>query len=421
MESRTEMTPSPQRVAAHLPSAFIGRQPIFDRQLEVYGYELLFRSGHLNAANVIDREMASARVVLDSLLEFGLDALVAERRAFINAARTFLVEGVALQLPPERAVIEILEDVPCDADVVRAVEALAAQGYRIALDDFVFRDELKVLLPHTSIVKLDISLFDEAGLSKQLTALGEYPLELVAERVETAEDFRRCRALGFHYFQGFFFARPEVVEGRRVAVERLAALRVLALLANDNTPVDRIVEAMAGDVKLSYQILRAVNSAWYGFAAPIESLRDAMVLLGRNRLRAWLSLIALAGTQGRSPELLTLALVRAKMCEGVGAQLARTSPGTWFTAGLFSALDLFFAAPLDELVAALPLAPEIAGALVHRSGRLGEALSAVVAFERGAWEEVRCEHLAARDFTQAYREAIEFAREWEAASRVSAA
>lgn len=413
--------PASEPRASHVRSAFIGRQPILDCQLGLYGYELLFRSGPQNAAHIVDREMASARVVVDGLLEFGLDALVADRRAFINAGRAFLIEDVAWQLPPDRIVVEILEDVPGDPQVVAAAEKLALAGFQVALDDFVFREDLKPLLRCASLVKIDISMFDAAGLSGQLDALRPYSVALLAERVETEDEFERCRALGFTYFQGFFFARPTVLEGRRVSVERLAALRVLALLANDDTPLDRLVEAMASDVKLSYQVLRIVNSAWYGLAAPVGSLRDAIVLLGRGRLRAWMSLIALSGAPGRSSELLTLALVRAKMCETLGATLSDQSPGVWFTAGLFSALDLFFAAPLAELLAGLPLSREVVTAIVSGSGRLGSALRAVLAFEHGDWNRVHCEQLTPGDFTAAYRVAIQWAREWETTSQVSAA
>lgn len=403
--------------AVHLPSAFIGRQPILDARLEVYGYELLFRSSYVNRANVLDKEVASARVVLDSVLEFGLDTLVASRRAFINAARSFLVDGVALELPRDRVVIEVLEDVPCDEAVVSAVETLAQAGYAVALDDFVFRDELAALLPFASIVKLDVSSFDDRALERQLDALRAYPVKLLAERVETPEAFERCRALGFDFYQGFFFARPTIVEGRRVSVERLSALRLVALLADDDTPLDRLVEALAADVRLSYQVLRVVNSAFYGMAVPVSSLRDAVLLLGRSRLRAWVTLMALAGIQGKSPELLTLALVRAKMCEAIGAALPGDMPGVWFTAGLFSSLDLFFEAPLSEVLAEVPLSPDVVAAVTEGAGRLGEGVNAVLAFERGDWPRVHCESLSPRDFTAAYRTALGWAREWDANSQ----
>ena len=405
--------------STHLASAFIGRQPILDSRLAVYGYELLFRSSRdVNAAHVVDTDMASARVVLDSVLEFGLDALVADRRAFINAPRSFLVEGIGFALPKDRVVIEVLENVPCDPEVVSAVEALATAGYPVALDDFVFRDELQALLPYSTIVKLDVSVFDEAALDSQIKALSRYPVELLAERVETPEMFERCQTLGFRYFQGFFFARPTIVQGRRVPVERLSALRVLALLADENTPLNRLVDAVSVDVRLSYQVLRTVNSAFYGMGTQVDSLRDAIMLLGRYRLCAWVTLMALSGQEGRPPELLTLALVRAKMCEALAASLG-ASPGAWFTAGLFSSVDLFVDAPLEEVLASLPLSAEIVAALTDRAGRLGAALSAVLAFERGDWNRVRCESLSPGDFTAAYRLALQWAREWETNGQVA--
>lgn len=411
---------TPRPGAPHLGSAFIGRQPILDRRLEVYGYELLFRSSLTNQANVQDREIASARVVVDGLLSFGLDELVGDRRAFINAGRAFLVEDMAWQLPPERIVVEILEDVPGDSEVIAAAERLVLAGIPVALDDFVFHEDRVPLLRCATIVKVDISMFDRAGLEAQVEALARYPVELLAERVETADELETARDLGFTFFQGFFFARPTVIEGRRVSVERLAALRVLAILADDDAPLDRLVDALATDVKLSYQVLRIVNSAWYGLASPVHSLREAVLLLGRGRLRAWMSLIALSGTRERSPELLSLALVRAKMCETLGATLSEQAPGVWFTAGLFSTLDLFFGGPLADVFSELPLSKDLVSAILSGTGRLGTALSAVRAFERAEWNQVRCEHLTPGDFTAAYRMALQWAREWQQMGVVAA-
>lgn len=393
-------------------AAFIGRQPILDRQQSVYGYELLFRDGDVTTANIVHKETATAQVVLDSFLEFGLDALVGDRLAFINATRAFLIDGLSRQLPRDRVVVEVLEDVPPDAEVTAEVQALGSAGYRVALDDFVFEDARTMLLPYVSIVKLDISAFDHATLSACAERLRAYPVELVAERVETTEEFERCRALGCQYFQGFFFARPTTLLGRRVPVERLAALRVLTLLADDETPLPELVEAVAADVTLSFQVLRLINSAFFARATRVQSLRDGVMLLGRDRLRGWVTLMALSGIEARPAELLMLALVRAKMCETLGARLSVSSPATWFTAGLFSALDLFFEAPLPELLAALPLSPEVTAAVVDRSGHLGAVLDAVVAFERTDWGRVRCAQLDARDFMVSYGSAVQWADEW---------
>lgn len=401
-------------------SSFVGRQPILDASLNVYGYELLYRRGDADKAVFTDRDSASAEIALDAFLEFGFDTLVADRRAFINLTRTVLLSGFCSQLPPERVVIEVLEDTECDDAVVKEIAALSAAGYRIALDDFAGDDERTRLLPHASIVKVDIEALDEAALREQAARLTGFPVELVAERVETSEQLELCRDLGFRYFQGYFFARPATVRGRRVPVERVTAMRALALLADDDTPLDALSEAVAADVKLTYQVLRAVNSAGSAAAAEIDSIPTAIMRLGRNQLRAWLSVLALSGIERKPPALLSLALSRARMCEALAAMRPGASPATWFMAGLFSTLDALFDAPLPDVLRDLPLARPVVDALVNRSGELGAALNAVIAFERGDWSRVECGPLTASDFTTAYRTALLWTHKWEDAAAAAA-
>jgi EAL and modified HD-GYP domain-containing signal transduction protein len=400
----TETRPAP---------AFLGRQPIFDRALAVYGYELLYRRGNETQAHIIDFDSASARTAVDAFLDFGLDTLVADRSAFINLTRAVLLSGVCRQLPADRVVLELLETLPCDEEVAREVVALAAAGYRIALDDFVPGDLRAPLLPHAAIVKIDIEAVTDSHLQELTARLRPLPVELVAERVETQEQLDLCRDLGVGYFQGFFFARPTILQGRRVPVERLTALRVLALLADPDASLHSLSEAIAGDVKLSYQLLRAANSAFSSPAAPIESIDDAIMRLGRNQLRAWLCVMAMSGLDGKPLAVLSLALTRARMCEALGQAAGAASPGTWFMAGLFSTLDILFNAPLKTLLDALPLSPSVVDAIENRSGALGESLNAVVAFERGEWHAARSGRLTPDHFTQAFREALEWTRDWQ--------
>lgn len=401
-------------------SAFVGRQPIFDRSLEVYGYELLYRRGDEETAVVTDGDSASAEIALDAFLEFGLDTLVADRKAFINLTRNVLLSGVCWHLPPDRVVLELLEDLPCDPQVAAEVETLAAAGYRIALDDYVPNDPRAPLLPFTSIVKVDIEAFDEQTLRAEVARIGESPVALVAERIETHDQLEMCRGLGIGYFQGYFFARPTIVHGRRVPVERLTALKVLALLADPETPLNVLGQAVASDVKLSYQVLRFANSAFSAPASAIDSIPAAIMRIGRDRLRAWLSVMALSGLEGKPAAVLTLALTRAQMCEALARTAGVASPSTWFMAGLFSTLDILFNAPVDKLLEGLPLSPTIVSAIVHRSGDLGASIDAIVAYERGEWTGARSGRLTPGDFTAAFRAALEWTRHWETALATSA-
>lgn len=394
-------------------AAFVGRQPILDHGLSTYGYELLYRAAGHNTATFVDGDSASAEVALSAYLEFGLDALAGEKRAFINVTRAVLLSGFCRQLPADRVVLEILEDVPCDDEVAREIEALAAEGYHIALDDYFAQDPRRPLLPLVSLVKIDIEGAGDHQLQSLTRELADAGIPLLAERVESQDDLARCEALGFTYFQGFFFARPATMRGRRIPVERLTALRVLALLADADTPLDVLARAVASDVKLSYQLLRAANSAARAPARAIESIPEALMWIGRDQLRAWLSMLGLSGLQGKPPAVLTMALIRARMCERLAAGQAGCAPASWFMAGLFSALDLLFETPIDRLLSELPVSREVVDALVSRSGSLGQALDAVLAFERGDWPATRYQQLTAGDFTAAYRAALEWVGQWE--------
>lgn len=408
------MASTPPAIPSSYGAAFVGRQPILDQALSTYGYELLYRSAPQNTtATFIDGDSASAEVALNAYLEFGLDALAGEKRAFINVTRTVLLSGFCRQLPADRIVLEVLEDVLCDDAVVREVEALARDGYQIALDDYADDDGRRALVPFASLVKIDIEGLSDLRLRARLEGLAGAGVPLLAERVETRQDLERCAALGFTYFQGFFFARPATMRGRRIPVERVTALRVLALLADPEAPLATLATAVASDVKLSYQLVRAANSAARAPARPIESIAEALMWIGRDQLRAWLSMLGLSGAQGQAPAVLTMALIRARMCESLAGRHPGAVPASWFMGGLFSALEVLLDTPIDVLLQDLPVSHEVVGALVSRSGALGETLGAVLAFERGDWDEVRCGDLTPADFTQAYRAALEWAAAWE--------
>jgi EAL and modified HD-GYP domain-containing signal transduction protein len=411
----SDAPPRPTAPGEPNTSAFVGRQPILDKTLAIYGYELLYRRGHEAQAVILDGDSASASTAVDAFLAFGLDTLVADRRAFINLTRSVLLSGVCGQLPSDRVVLELLEDLPCDEEVAREVAGLAAAGYRVALDDFVPGDARTPLLPHADIVKVDIEALDAPEFESLVAHLHEAPVDVVVERVETQEQLDLCRVLGVNYFQGFFFARPTVLEGRRIPVEQITALRVLSLLADPNTSVQALGDAVAADVKLTYQLLRAANSALSAPAGTIASIPDAVMRLGRGQLRAWLSVMALSGLKGKPAAVLSLALTRARMCEALGQAAGAASPATWFMAGLFSTLDLLFNAPVKTLLDLLPLSPSVVDAIVNRTGILGESLNAVIAFERGEWSSIRSDRLTPDDFTQALRVAVEWTHRWEQA------
>ena len=197
-----------------MPDVFVGRQPIFDRHLDVVAYELLFRSSHRNWAHITDGEYATSQVIHHAIREIGLESLVGSKRAFVNLTRDFILQGYLAVLPTDRVVLEVLEDIVVDAELIEAVRALSHQGYTIALDDFVFHEQLRPLVEIADIIKVDVLALDRSALRQNVARLGQYDVELLAEKVETHDDLTCCQALGFDYFQGYFLCEPDIVTGQ---------------------------------------------------------------------------------------------------------------------------------------------------------------------------------------------------------------
>ncbi len=401
-------------------AVYVGRQPIFDRDRQVVAYELLFRgAADAPQASFFDGDAATSQVILNTFISIGIHDVAGEHPVFINMTRPFLVEGLASQLPADRVVLEILEDLEVDAELIAAVRRLREQGYRVALDDFIYHPAKEPLLDLSEIVKVDLRALDEAQLNEHVELLHGRVPTLLAEKVETEQEYHRCREAGFDLFQGYFFSKPKVLGGRRMRSNKLAALRLLAKLQEPSTDVNEIERLVGQDVSLSYKLLRAVNSAAMGLARKVESVQRAVVMLGRQRIISWVSLIAFAELGQGECELMRTAMVRGRMCETLARRLGRGDEAdSFFTVGLFSALEALLCQPMEELLEPLPLAEPLVAALLENAGPMGRALAWTLAYERG--QDRRLAAIAKREgirlstLRDAYLEAIGWA---EASSR----
>lgn len=388
-----------------MPDVFVGRQPIYDQRLEVYAYELLYRSDPGETARFADGDQATSEILVNTFLEIGLDTLVGARPVFINLTRGFVTGELPLPFDKDRLVLEVLENIPVDRELIDAVRELASQGYAIALDDFVYRHELEPLVQLATIVKVDLLQVDRAALAEHVRKLRRPKLKLLAEKVETPEDFDYCKQLGFDLFQGYFFCRPRVVTGRRLPGNRLAVMQLLARLQDPAIGFDELEKLIARDVSLCHKLLRYINSAHMALPRKIDSIRQALVLLGLKRIRNLVTLITLAGIQDKPSELLTTAMIRARMCECLGTRLAEDGQ-PYFTVGLFSVLDAMMDAPMETVLNELPLADEVNAALLRGEGLLGAALQCAVHYERARWDEVRLDDVALGEIKDAYLESV---------------
>jgi len=368
-------------------SVFVGRQAIFDRQREVFGYELLYRDGQANRAEVVDGDEATAMVMVNTFLELGIDQIAGRAQAFINLTGNFFLSHHYEVLPKKNVVLEVLESIEPTPLVMQALVQARGNGYQIALDDFVVRDSHRVLLDVADFVKVDILALTNQQLLEQIHVLKRYPVRLLAEKVEDQNVFELCRGLGFEYFQGYFFCKPQIVEGVKLSSNRMAIVLLLAKLQDPDIQIKDLEDLVKNDLSLSIKLLRYVNSAYVGLPRAVDSIAQAVAMAGTERMRQWASLLILANTGGKPSELMRIALIRGRMCQELN-RLQGLSPSQGFTVGLFSVLDAYFDCEMKQLLADLPLSSEIRFALIERQGSLGEILSCVILYERGEWDKI---------------------------------
>jgi len=366
---------------------FVGRQAIFDLKLNTYAYELLFRDGNSNAANITDGNKATSQVINNAFLDIGLEQIVQHHFAFINLTREFLLGEIPFPLPPGKVVLEVLEDITVDDELVASLEDFKNKGYIIALDDFIIKDDNKVLIPFADIVKIDLMALSQRELIEHVKALKPYKVKLLAEKVETEQEFELCKQLGFDYYQGYHFSKPNIVAGKQLPPNRLALLEMISTLQDSECSFDELETIISKDVAISYKLLRIINSSFYGLSKPVSSIQTALVVLGLQALRNWITVIGLSQIDDKPKELISNSLIRAKMCELLATDLV-CEKGSAFTTGLFSMLDVLMDQPLKELLNKLPLAGDISGALISHHGDLGKILAMVVAYEKSDWEEL---------------------------------
>jgi len=394
-----------------MSNVFVGRQPIYNANLGVYGYELLFRSGQQNAAVMgkVTADGATSTTIINAFLEIGLEKLVGKRYAFINLTENFLLDENALPFSHEQVVLEVLEDIPLDAAMLTALQRLKSQGFMIALDDYIYNPSHKPVVEMADLIKIDIMQLDQRELIQHVKILKKYPAKLLAEKIETMEEFEFCLKLGFDYFQGYFLSKPKIVKSKSLPTNKLAVLNLLAVLQSPDSETEELEEAISFDVSMSYKILKLINSAFFNLTRKIESIRQAIVIIGRNQLRSWASMMAMASLDDRPSEVIHIAMVRAKMCELLAEQANLGQTETFFTVGLFSALDILMEREIPELIGPLPLSEDVVDALLHRKGVLGEALNCVLAYEESDFDNVAFKGLESNDIFVANVEAVSWA------------
>lgn len=392
MDSRSNQLPS----QGHNRSYFIGRQPIMNQRQEIIGYELLFRAtGDHQTALYNDQDQASASVIASALSDFGLQDILGDKYGFLNITSDMLSSEVLELLPVEQSVLELLENIELDDTArLRCIE-LKSQGFRIALDDHIYHPDHSAFYNMVDIVKVDILAADPKKLPEIAASLRKYPVQLLAEKVETIEAFEQCREYGFELFQGYFFERPATISQKRIDASGIGMMKLIQQLHED-ADIAAIEEIFREDPGLTFQLLKLVNSVMTGTRDKIKSLRHAIMLMGIIQLRRWMQLSLFAGKDenGINSPLLEMAAVRGRLMELLVLQES-TSHRTVeiaesaFLAGILSLLDALYETSMEQIIEGLSLSEDLADALLRHEGRLGQLLLLAKKLEKSEFNAVQ--------------------------------
>jgi EAL and modified HD-GYP domain-containing signal transduction protein len=376
-----------------LEQVFVARQPIFDTKMKVWGYELLYRhASGAGAASFADGDMATSQVIADGVT-LGRTGLAPGEKTLVNFPEKLLLEGFGFALPPESCVIEILETVTPTAEVLAALGKLKSAGYTLALDDFVGQPEHAPFLDLADIVKVDVLGTPGSELGRIASRLGGRKRVLLAEKVEDASMHKRALDMGFSLFQGYFFQKPEVVQGRKMSSSEMSKLKLLKELSDEDFDPGKVSKIIETDLSLSYRLLRYINSASFGRREAIDSIRQAIMVLGQRNLSKWLQAVLMSDLNPtpKGKELVFMSVRRAKFLELLGRMLREppARPDALFVLGLFSLLDTLMGQPMDEIIQDLPLTAELADALKGSQNQARELLTLAEDLEQADWKSVK--------------------------------
>jgi len=378
-----------------MSTALLARQPIYDANVKITAYELLFRSDDINRANVIDGDSATSDVILNAFTELPVDEILNYKPAYINFTRNLL------DAPPlinkQQLVIEILEDIVVDEDMILAVTRLKDQGYVIALDDYVYDPAHHSLLQLADIIKIDIMAVGIDGAQQQLKLLSQYNVTFLAEKVETQDDFRQCKALGFTAFQGYFLSKPEIIKGKKISADQQSVLRLMAVLQDPKVDFDGISRAISANPALSFKLLRLVNSSFFNLRSTIDSITLAITMLGLSKIRSWAGLLAMTNSVKKPEALAVNTMIRSRMAQLLGEALEKMEFSTdrLFTAGLITSLDAYFDVSLEEILAELSLPVDMQEVIMGDEGVPALLLDTAIQFERARLDKVDWQKLSA--------------------------
>ncbi len=371
--------------------AYVARQPIFDKNKKLFAYELLFRNSLNNAMPVIEGDTATSKILSSSFYTIGINEITGGHKAFINFTESLILKEFPLLFPKENMVVEILEDVEATDAIIDACRLLIEKGYTLALDDFVFKTDLEPLIKLAHIIKIDFRQTPVDGIQECLNKLPSENIKLLAEKVETNSEFEKALEMGFDYFQGYFFCRPEIIKGKEISTSNINNMKLMAEINGSDFDFNRVKKLIERDVSISYKLLQYANSSFFGRMNKAKNIKQALVYIGENEIKRFISFFLLSKVaQGKPGELIKQSCIRAKFCQNLGeiGKYGKYSDEL-FTVGIFSLIDTILNQDIEVIMEKIPLLSDIKKAIISQEGDLGDYLKLSVSYEKGDWDKVK--------------------------------
>ena len=369
---------------------FVARQPVFSGKKKVFGYELLFRNSLENMFPNIDGNKATSTVLSNTFFSFGLHEILAGKPGLINFTRELLIQRTPLLFPKEHIIIEVLENIEPDPQVIESLQAFKQQGFRIALDDFVYDPKFNPMISLCSMIKFDLMATPLETLKPIIADIqARHHLTLLAEKVETYEEFELAKEMGFGLFQGYFFAKPEILSKKEISTNQISKMKLINEVGQKNINMVKVEELIKNDLSVSFKLLKFINSAYFHRPTPIDTIKDAMIFIGVEELKKFISVVVVSDLGENKPdELIRVSMIRARMCEQCGGILkTHFTTEELFTIGLFSSMDAILDRSMADILSNITFSDRIKNALLGKDKQYRQLHTLVTSFEKGQWDQ----------------------------------